>query len=66
MRIIVRGHIISLHYYNLWGRGKHETRVENELIRGYIVKDRVTWARIGIVLGWSRIGARYLNMDPDN
>jgi len=67
---IIRGrvgrHIISLHHYNVWGRQKMESRVSNELVGGYIVKDGVTWAVMRISIGWCIRKIRYLNMDPDN
>ena len=47
---MVGGHIMSLHYYGLWGGEKVETRVENELVRRYIVKDGVTWALIRVII----------------
>lgn len=66
MGVMVRVHIISLHYYNLWRGQKIETRETNELVGGYIVKDRVTWALIRMIIRIRILKKRFVNIDPDN
>lgn len=64
--VMVGAHIITLHYYNLWRRQKMETRENNELVGGYIVKDRVTWALIRMIIRMRILKKGFINMDPDN